>query len=375
MSELPSTSVAPADLLDQTPITTELLAQSPGLTVAPCRGSLTVQAFTTPGEEIAALTSHSGVFDLGYRAFLRITGEDRVRWLNGMASNTIVGLEEGNSNYSFLLNAQGRILGDATIHRFSDHLLLETDRSQLAALIAHLDHFIIMDDVELQPLDATTTAIGVAGPAAESVLAQLGLPIPQENALTASKWQTSDITIAHAHSPVVPRFEIWLETAVAHALWTALTAAGAVPSGCAALESLRILEGTPLYGVDIRDRHLPQETAQSRALNFSKGCYLGQEIVERIRSRATVHRTLRQFSLAQPPVLAEPGQMLQLDAEGAERNPVGEVSSMAEYDLPGVPRTIALGFIRTEALERRLPITCNEVAVTALDTPPKLARL
>ena len=79
------------------------------------------------------------------------------------------------------------------------------------------------------------------------------------------------------------------------AIWSALASAAATPIGINAVEALRVLEGTPRYGSDITERHLPQETAQTRALNFTKGCYLGQEIVERIRSRATVHRTLGHF--------------------------------------------------------------------------------
>jgi folate-binding protein YgfZ len=375
MSEMSSTSVVPSESLEQTVLAAQLLAQNQDLEASPFRGSLTVRQFSGLSQEIAALTGHAGVFDLGYRAFVKITGGDRVRWLNGMVSNTIVGLEEGKSNYSFLLNAQGRILGDATIHRFSDHFILETDLSQRSALAAHLDHFIIMDDVELQPLDASTTAIGIAGPQAASLLAQMGIAVPDQDSVIATMWQEGGLTVAQTHSPAVPRFELWIDTGHAPALWAALTAAGAAPCGSDALESLRILEGTALYGVDIRDRHLPQETAQTRALNFNKGCYLGQEIVERIRSRATVHRTFRQFALAQPPLPLEPGQVLPIDAEGAERNPVGELTSVAEYDLSGVPRTIALGFVRTEALERGLPITCNGTAVTVLDAPPKIERL
>jgi folate-binding protein YgfZ len=377
MSELPSTSAPPADLSEQTPLAAHLQAQSPAHQspahpIAPYRGALTVQSFAGSGLELAALTSEAGVFDLGYRAFVRITGSDRVRWLNGMVTNTIVALEVGQGNYSFMLNAQGRIQGDANIYRFSDHLLLETDRSQVAALTAHLDHFIIMDDVELQPLDASTTAIGVAGPSATQILSQLQLAIPPENASAPSTWQSAVLDVTHIHSPLVPRFEIRLPTAAAPDLWAAFVTAGAAPSGSAAIEALRILEGTPLYAVDIRDRHLAQETGQTRALNFNKGCYLGQEIVERIRSRATVHRNLRQFSLAGP-VSLEPGQVLPLEAEGAPNNPVGELSSVAEYDLPGFSGTLALGFIRTEVLERKLPVTCGGIAVTALDAAPKIA--
>ena len=382
MSELSSTSAPPADLLEQTPLTAHLLAHSPALPTTPYCGAQTIESFAGSGSELAALTGRAGVYDLGYRAFVKITGSDRVRWLNGMVTNTIVALDEGKGNYSFLLNAQGRILGDANIYRFSDHLLLETDRSQLAALIAHLDHFIIMDDVELQPLDASTTAIGVAGPAATRILSQLQVAIPAENTSTSSTWQSATgsatgqsaaLDVTHIHSPLVPRFEIRLPAAAAPVLWAALIDAGAVPSGSAAIEALRILEGTPLYAVDIRDRHLAQETGQNRALNFNKGCYLGQEIVERIRSRATVHRNLRQFSLAKPPARLQAGQTLPLEAEGAPNNPVGELSSVAEYDLPGFSGTLALGFIRTEVLERKLPVTCGGTAVTALDAPPKIA--
>jgi folate-binding protein YgfZ len=374
MSELSSPSVAPVYQLEQTPLTAHLLNTTPKLPVNAYRGAETVRSFATSNAELDALTSRAGVYDLGYRAFVRVTGSDRVRWLNGMVSNTIVGLEEGQRNYSFLLNAQGRILGDADIHRFSDYLLLETDRSPLAALIAHLDHFIIMDDVELQPLDASMTAIGVAGPDAAQILAQLGFAIPPPNASVPSKWQGAEAALAYAHSPLVPRFVIRIASSEGPALWTALVSAGAVPSGSAAVEDLRILEGTPLYGVDIGDRHLPQETAQTRALNFSKGCYLGQEIVERIRSRATVHRTFRQFELAGLPAHAAAGQTLPLQAEGAERNPVGELSSVAEYDLPGFTGTLALGFIRSEVIERKLPLTCDGVAVSALDAPPKIQK-
>jgi folate-binding protein YgfZ len=329
-------------------------------------------------QELHALTTHAAVYDLGHRAFVRITGEDRIRWCNGMVTNTIVGLEEGSGNYSFLLNAQGRILGDADIHRFPGYLLLQTDRSQLAAILAHLDHFIIMDDVELQPLDASMTAIGVAGPAAPTILTQLGFTPPQPNAATPKTWQepggfiSPDVVIFHAHSPLVPKYEILLPAAAAPALRDALRAAGAAPAGPAALEALRILEATPLYGVDITDRHLPQETAQSRALNFSKGCYLGQEIVERIRSRATVHRTFRQFTLAATPPPLAPGQTRPLEAEGAAQNPVGQLSSIAEYHLPGFSGALGLGFLRAEVLERGLPITAAGIAVTPLTTPPAI---
>ena len=90
-------------------------------------------------------------------------------------------------------------------------------------------------------------------------------------------------------------YEVWTSPANVRQLWDALIAAGAAPVGSNALEMQRIASGIPRYGVDIRERDLPQETEQARALNFNKGCYVGQEIVERIRSRGAVHRKFTGF--------------------------------------------------------------------------------
>jgi aminomethyltransferase len=125
-------------------------------------------------------------------------------------------------------------------------------------------------------------------------------------------------------------------------LWDALQAAGATPVGAEALEIHRILSGVPLYGVDIRERELPQETEQTRALSFTKGCYIGQEIVERIRSRGNVHRMFTGFAVENgAPV--EPGAKIVVDEKE-----LGEVTSVAS--LPAESgRRVALGYIRREA--------------------------
>jgi folate-binding protein YgfZ len=330
-------------------------------------GRITPRVFTSPESELASLVHSAAAYDLGYLTRIRITGEDRVRWLNGMVTNTVQSLPQGYGNYTFILNAQGRIQGDGYVFRASDHLLLETDRAQAPHLMAHLDHFIIMDDVELQELDGATTTLGIAGPQAPGILRALDLPVPEMLAFVPASFQGIPIAIVRAYSALVPRFELWLAVEDVAEVWKALTAAGAAMAGFVALESLRILEGIPRYGADITDRYLPQETNQTRALNFNKGCYLGQEIVERIRSRATVHRTLRQFELHGPLPLAG----TELRAEGDDK-PIGEINSAAHYALPGCPRSFALGFIRNEALERKAVITYPGGKAVPLDAPPAL---
>jgi len=370
MGAVPQLASAPPSPATATPLGAYLVAGKPGLQLIPYRGALTPETCSDFNGELTALTTSAGIYDLGYMAFLRVSGNDRLRWLNGMITNAVEALEEGHSNYSFLLNSQGRILGDAITYRFSDHLLLEIDRNQIARLTAHLDHFIIMDEVELHELDASTTVLGIAGPKSAKILASLGLAVPGENQFAQVRVGDAHVTLVHAYSPVVPHFELWVPTASLPSIWGVLTAAGTVPCGVSAVEGLRVLTATPLYGVDVQERHLAQETAQTRALNFNKGCYLGQEIVERIRSRATIHRTLQQFLLTGNVPALEAGQTIPINAEQSDRNPVGEISSIARFAIPAFSGTLALGFIRTEVLERKVAITYSEGTAEPLDTPP-----
>ena len=152
-----------------TPLTAAL--GQPG--VAYC-GARTPLSFIGLNDEIEALLHSAGVSDAGWRAKIRLTGGDRLRWLNGMVSNTVQSLPEGEGNYSFLLSVQGRIQGDCLVYRRADDLLLDTSRDQVTALVNHLDHFIIMDDVELADVSNQGTSLSLTGPAAPQILAALG---------------------------------------------------------------------------------------------------------------------------------------------------------------------------------------------------------
>ena len=308
-----------------------------------------------PGFGLSALLTKAAIAPLPELAWLRITGDDRVRWLNGMVTNSIQALTNGQGCYSFLLSAQGRIQGDATTFSLPDSLLLETSRERLPALTALLDRFIIMDDVELREIPEQTGLL-VAGPHAETMLDAAGIPASSLEAmhLVEALWPTGEtITLLHAHSPLVPRYEIWATPVAIAELSAKLSAAEAVAASAGAVEQLRLLEGTPLYGVDIRDRELPQETAQTRALHFTKGCYLGQEIVERIRSRGSVHRTFAGFALTGE--LPPPGALL--TEAGAPEKAIGELTSVARIDLASGPIQLGLGYIRREALNGNAPLT------------------
>ncbi len=245
-------------------------------------------------------------------------GEDSFRWLSGMVTNTVNDLPPNGGAWNLVLNAQGRIQGDLTVWRSDDdHLSLEIAADQYEKLLAHFDRFIIMDDVELAPVEGIT-AIGLTGPKASEVLKSIGI-LPHPAALTQARATGNglDLRIFRGYGILSDHYVLWTEESSISTLWQALLTAGAKPVGSAALEAFRIAEGIPAYGIDIAERDLPQEavpqeTGQTRALHFSKGCYLGQEIVERIHSRGNVHRHLRQLEISGP--LPAPGTELTLKA-------------------------------------------------------------
>jgi folate-binding protein YgfZ len=299
--------------------------------------------FGNATDEFAALRSTCGVYNLENRAKIQLTGGDRVRWLNGMITNNVRDLTAGHGVYGFLLNPQGHILGDLIAYNRGEHMLVDTDRSQLETILATFDHYIIMDDVEVANISDKLFAIGLAGPNAGSVLKAAGFEVPELKTLQIADlpWQQTNVSIVRGESMSFPSYEIWVAPEHAASVRETLQRSGAVPVGPEALELYRIALGIPLYGKDIRERDLPQETEQQRALNFNKGCYVGQEIVERIRSRGAVHRKFTGFTVAG----AAPAPGTKIQAQAKE---VGEITSSAVIPSPDGEHTVALGYIRRE---------------------------
>ena len=219
-----------------------------------------------------------------------------------------------------------------------ESIAVDTDRNQAERILATFDHYIIMDDVEVKDVSDDITALGVAGPEAREVLAAAGFMIPEMQVLQIQpvSWKGMDCSLVCGERG---NYEIWIASSGARQLWDALLASGAGPVGFEALEQERVEAGIPAYGVDIRERDLPQETEQARALNFNKGCYVGQEIVERIRSRGSVHR---KFTGLLVDGTVPPGS--KISANGKD---VGEITSIAACPT-AENKTVALGYIRRE---------------------------
>lgn len=348
------TQFAVASTPTATPFAALIGAKNPSLELATYRGALTPHKLDAPEIETEALVSGAGVHDLGWMRRVSVTGDDSFRWLNGMVSNTVNDLGSNAGAWNLVLNAQGRIQGDLWVWRDGNSLELEVAADQFDKLMAHLNRFIIMDDVELAPVEGET-ALGVIGPLANDVLAHAGLPaLPGPLTQVRGEFNGVAILVRRSYGVLAQHYEIRVHSSGVEALWDALRSGGATPVGTSTLESFRIAEGIPAYGIDIEERDLAQETSQARALCFSKGCYLGQEIVERIHARGNVHRHLRHLELAGP--LPQRGAGLFSQAGAADvpttagtAKPSGQITSAAELLRHNSKRVFALAMVRAEA--------------------------
>jgi aminomethyltransferase len=274
----------------------------------------------TPGCE--GLLHAAGIVDLSSRGRIRVTGEDRARLLHAMTTNHIQQMKPGDGLYAFFLNAQGRILADVYVLCFEDHFLLDTEPETRTTIFEHLDHYVIADDVTLEDVTADTFALGLEGPKSAEVAGRAGVEAPHHR---FSHVRSGDYEVASMAATGSYGVRIYGAAAGKEAAMARLEAAGALAASPDDAERVRIGNFVPKFGHDITEHTLPQETQQMHAVHFQKGCYLGQEIVERIRSRGHVNRLLMGFrcdagvTSGAAPV---PGTKMKL-----EGTPSGEVTS------------------------------------------------
>jgi folate-binding protein YgfZ len=299
-----------------------------------------------------ALREGAASVDLTGRGVIRATGEDRVRLLHAMTSNHVEQLRAGQGCYAFFLNAQGRILADVNLLCFLEHLLLDTEPETRELVLKHLDKHIIADDVRLEDLTGGTAVVGVEGPQCGEILKTLGAPQP-EAWYGHAAWGLR--LVARLSSTGALGFRIFAPLEGKAELLGQLESAGAVAAEAEAARTVRLELGRPRDGEDFSDRQVPQETQLFGALHFNKGCYLGQEIVERIRSRGQVHRLLVRLRVESAEAPAAGTKILAGEKEA------GEITSAAFS--PALGKVVALGYVRRQELGAQTLVTAGGARV------------
>lgn len=303
-----------------------------------------------------ALRERAAWLDLSARGKVRMTGEDRARLLHAMCTNHIEKLRPGEGCYAFFLNAQGHILADANILCFEDSFLIDTEPETRLSLFDHLDRYIIADDVTLQDQTAQTATIGIEGPHAEPVLREMGAPVPTEP-YSWSAW--GERIVARLSAIGSGGFFIFLPASERDRF----TASLAIPHADAEDQRVvRIETARPRYGEEITERRLIAETGLYHAVHLNKGCYLGQEIVERVRSRGEVHRLLRQIVIDSndPP------------APGTRTDQLEIVSSAYS---PARRETVAFAYVRSPFAALGTELIVNGHRAVVLNDPSSVPSL
>jgi tRNA-modifying protein YgfZ len=304
-----------------------------------------------------ALREGAAWIDVSARGKLRVSGEDRVRLLHAMSTNHVQDLQPGDGLYAFFLSAQGRILADANIYNRGETLFLDTEPETSGKLRDHLDKYIIADDVTIEVETDQWAAIGLEGPQSLECAERLGISAAGKK-YSVNDWETGFVARAASTGPEGIR--IFLLAGHKGDLMRRL-AELAIPNATASeARIVRLENGIPRYGEDITERYLPQETQAMHAVHFNKGCYLGQEIVERVRSRAQIHRLLTPIRIQNSSV---PAAGTKLSAEGKD---VGEITSAA-YS-PGLGEVVGLAYLRTDGAR-------DKAMLVAGSDPPAVARI
>ena len=290
--------------------------------------------------EWKALTEGAGLIDCAHRTQVELRGGDRVKFLHNLCTNDIRRLADGSGCEAFLTSVQGRVQGHVLVFCQAESLVIETVPEQGPKIVAHLDKYLIREDVQLADRSEGWAEWLVAGPASESVVSSLSAHLPQgllNHAPAAIAGKLVSLRRVDRAGPVgflvSGRREDWA------VVGEALREAGAASCSAQAAESARLEAGWPDYGRDITDDNLPQEVARDeRAISFVKGCYLGQETVARIDALGHVNKTL-------VGVRFPPGELPEVGTElSSGGKVVGRITSVAFSPRLGAP--LALAYVR-----------------------------
>lgn len=301
-------------------------------------------------EEYRALVEKVGVSDRSYRGLLRVAGPEAASYLHGMVTNDVKGLAVGEGNLSTIIHARGKMLGEARVFVPREgEVLLDVPPEAREALARHLDQYLISEDCELSDVTGRLIPLGAWGPAArELVEGILGGAIPElpENHLRVVSVAGGEAFLVASAPDGIPGFELWCGPEAASSLWARMVEgaeeSGGLPVGDRALDAARIRRGIPRWGDDLDEDTIPLEANLQHAISYTKGCYVGQEVIAKATYRGAVRRKLARMEVSHG---ATRGASL-LDGGVL----VGTLTSVLDPD-PAGDQPAGLGYVRRDRLE------------------------
>jgi folate-binding protein YgfZ len=311
-------------------------------------GHPVVLTYSSVAAEYEALRTRAIVVDRSQRARMRMTGARAIETLTGLVTNDVAALEAGHGQYAAALTPKGKIVADVRIFRDDDGLLIDTGPRAAEGWSGLVRKYVNPRIAAYRDESEPVRDIGVFGPNARHVVAAvtgasaaaLGV-LPLYGHATAAL-DGARVLVARVPDLGLEGFELFVPADLFDTLWRLALRGGAEPAGLAAWEVARVEAGRPEWGLDIDDTTLPQEANfdDLHAISYTKGCYIGQEVVARVHFRGHVNRHLRGLRAAgaEPP----PTGAQLVDADG---RPVGEVRTGASSPRLG---GVALAMIRRE---------------------------
>ena len=325
--------------------------------------------FGDPAAEERFAAESVALIDKNYRAYLAFTGPDRVRYLNAILTNNIKEVGDGQGVVSLLLSPQGRILAEIETYAFSDQLFCVSYAMIRARLIETIQKYIIMDDVTLTDETERFGTLAVEGPRSSEVVKELTgveLPALTELGVIEAKVDGVSCRVVRRSPAGNAGAEFLAERADLERIWRALDAAtrrvGGGPMGYSALSARRLAQDVPWFGYDFGEQQIPHEAGlEISHISYTKGCYTGQEIVERVRSRGQVNRVrvLLKFDGQELPAYGE-----HLLADGKE---IGRVTRSAFSHSLGA--ALGMAYVRRENGEEGSALQWSRGAATVVRPP------
>lgn len=240
-----------------------------------------------------AVRENAGVFNRSKRGKVRAEGADCLRFLHGMVTNAVESLAENEGNYAAVTSARGQTLLDVWVHRLRECIYMETEPGLATKLIETLDRYLIADDVALSDESDAWAIFGVQGPAAYELVGRVVGRVPAdlpEHHTVIRAFEGTPIWVTARSYTGEPGFD--LRIAQNDSLRRALVAAGGTPIEWQVEEILRVEAGIPRYGTEIDESVVPLEAGLNHAVDFDKGCYIGQEVIAKMHFRGRPRRYL-----------------------------------------------------------------------------------